>query len=331
MTAGLVFDAVLAFSLVVLAIITLRQRTPGEAVVQLMIFGLLLALSWLRVDAPDLALTEAAIGSGVTGALLLAALRRTGFSKTFPPPAPAALRHSVTFGSALIGLILSLVMIQNWDQPAGLTEAVYTQILKSPPADPRAPQLPNDPAALAAQINENPVTAVILNFRAYDTLLEIGVLLVAALSVYTLSGPASGTPVKPPGPIFNFYLRIMTPVFWLVVPYMVWIGGRAPGGAFQAGALLSGLGALTLLGPSPWPMRLRRRVVRWGLALGFTLFLAAAAWMWQYGHFLSYPEDQAKIWILFIEIACTLSIGISLTVMFAGCAGWLHEDPEVAS
>lgn len=305
-----VFDALLAFSLVVLAVITLRQRTTGEAVVQLMIFGLLLALSWVRVAAPDLALTEAAIGSGVTGALLLASLRRMGMSRPFPPPPALWLRAAATTGCILLGLALSHAVIQAWEAPAGLTPLVYANLEHSG--------------------SENPVTAVILNFRAYDTFLEIGVLLVAALSVYTLSGPATESPVKPPGPIFRFYLRWMTPVFWLVVIYMVWVGGRAPGGAFQAGALLSGLGALTLLGPSPWPLRLRRRVVRWGLTAGFALFLAAAAWMWRHGHFLGYPEKDAKNWILMIEIACTLSIGISLTVMFAGCAGWLHEDPPVA-
>jgi multisubunit Na+/H+ antiporter MnhB subunit len=308
MNSDLVFDAVLACSLVVLALITLRQRTPGESVIQLMIFGLLLALSWLRVGATDLALTEAAIGSGVTGALLLAALRRTGFGKPFPAPVSAWIRHPATLGCALLGCVLSLVIVQTWDNPTGLTDLAYANLEQSG--------------------SQNPVTAVILNYRGYDTLLEIGVLLVAALSVYTLSGPASGTPVKPPGPIFRLYMRIMTPIFWLVVPYMVWIGGRAPGGAFQAGALLAGLGALTLLGPSPWPMRLKRRVVRWGLTVGFSLFLAAAAWMWQYGNLLAYPPDQAKAWILVIEIACALSIGISLTIMFAGCAGWLHEDPE---
>jgi len=309
--ASLVFDVVLALALVVLAMVTLHQRTPGESVVQLMIFGLLVALSWLRVDAPDLALTEAAIGSGVTGALLLAALRRLGMEQPFPPPPSARYRLPVTLGCAALGVFLSLLILQNWDQPASLTAAVYENMPRSG--------------------SSNPVTAVILNYRGFDTLLEIGVLLVAALSVYTLSGPVAGKAPRPPGPHFRFYLRWMTPVFWLVVFYMVWVGGRAPGGAFQAGALLSGLGALTLLGPSPWPIRLRRRVVRWGLTLGFGLFLLAAAVLWREGNLLQYPEDQAKICILMIEIACTLSIGISLTVMFAGCAGWLHENPEAVS
>ncbi len=39
-------------------------------------FGLVMALAWVRLDAPDVALAEAAIGSGLTGALLLAAWAR---------------------------------------------------------------------------------------------------------------------------------------------------------------------------------------------------------------------------------------------------------------
>ena len=35
-----------------------------------------MALAWVRLSAPDVALAEAALGSGVTGALLLAALNR---------------------------------------------------------------------------------------------------------------------------------------------------------------------------------------------------------------------------------------------------------------
>lgn len=310
MTVHLLIDLLLALSLVMLALITLRQRTPGEAVVQLMIFGLLLSLSWLRIRAADLSLTEAAIGPGVTGALLLAALRRTGIDTPFSPPAPALFRYTVTLGCVLLGAALSWAVIEGWNSPKGLTEAAYEN--------------------LADSGSQNPVTAVILNYRAYDTLLEVGVLLVAALGVYALAGSSRTQPMSPPGEVFSLYLRIMTPVFLLVVPYMVWIGGSAPGGAFQAGALLSGLGVLTLLGPTPWPVHLRKRVLRWSLAIGFVLFLTVAAWTWRHGNFLTYPPDQAAGWILAIEITCALSIGISLTVMFAGCAGWLQIEEETS-
>jgi uncharacterized MnhB-related membrane protein len=42
-----------------------------KSVVLLIAFGLLTALAWVRLAAPDIALAEAAIGAGITGALLL--------------------------------------------------------------------------------------------------------------------------------------------------------------------------------------------------------------------------------------------------------------------
>jgi energy-converting hydrogenase B subunit D len=45
-----------------------------HAVVLFIVFGLLMALAWARLGAPDIALAEAAIGAGLTGALLLDAV-----------------------------------------------------------------------------------------------------------------------------------------------------------------------------------------------------------------------------------------------------------------
>ncbi len=47
-----------------------------KAIIMFICFGLVMALAWVRLDAPDVALAEAAIGSGLTGALLLAAWAR---------------------------------------------------------------------------------------------------------------------------------------------------------------------------------------------------------------------------------------------------------------
>jgi energy-converting hydrogenase B subunit D len=72
-------DAVLAAALVGVAWRAVAGRGLFTAVVLYIVFGLLLALTWVRLDAPDIALAEAAIGAGLTGALLLdavAALRR---------------------------------------------------------------------------------------------------------------------------------------------------------------------------------------------------------------------------------------------------------------
>jgi energy-converting hydrogenase B subunit D len=67
-------DAVLALALVVVAWRAVVARELFASVVLYIAFGLLLALTWVRLDAPDIALAEAAIGAGLTGALLLDAI-----------------------------------------------------------------------------------------------------------------------------------------------------------------------------------------------------------------------------------------------------------------
>ncbi len=70
------FDTVLGFALLWLAWRLLSSAELFRAIVLFIAFGLLMALAWVRLDAPDVALAEAAIGAGLTGALLLGALAR---------------------------------------------------------------------------------------------------------------------------------------------------------------------------------------------------------------------------------------------------------------
>ena len=72
----LVFDTVLGFALLWLAWRALASPDLFRAIVLFIAFGLLMSLAWVRLDATDVALAEAAIGAGLTGALLLAALAR---------------------------------------------------------------------------------------------------------------------------------------------------------------------------------------------------------------------------------------------------------------
>lgn len=67
---ALAFDLLLAASLLWAAFRALTTRDLFRAVVMFIVFGLLMALAWARLDAPDLALAEAAIGAGLAGALL---------------------------------------------------------------------------------------------------------------------------------------------------------------------------------------------------------------------------------------------------------------------
>nr|WP_295881650.1 DUF4040 domain-containing protein [uncultured Thiohalocapsa sp.] len=69
-------DGLLALLLLWLAWRALASPELFRAVVLFIAFGLVLALVWARLYAVDVALAEMAIGAGVTGALLLAALVR---------------------------------------------------------------------------------------------------------------------------------------------------------------------------------------------------------------------------------------------------------------
>jgi len=70
------FDSLLGLGLLWLAWWTLSSPDLFKAIVLFISFGLLMALAWVRLNAPDVALAEATIGAGLTGALLLAALAR---------------------------------------------------------------------------------------------------------------------------------------------------------------------------------------------------------------------------------------------------------------
>ena len=71
-------DGLLALALVVTAVAALCSGNLFRAVVVFIAFGVLMAVAWVRLHAPDIALAEAAIGAGLTGVLLLDAVSHLG-------------------------------------------------------------------------------------------------------------------------------------------------------------------------------------------------------------------------------------------------------------
>ena len=68
------YDLLIAVTLVWIAWRALTSAALFKSVALFIVFGLLMALAWVRLQAPDIALAEAAIGAGLTGALLLDAV-----------------------------------------------------------------------------------------------------------------------------------------------------------------------------------------------------------------------------------------------------------------
>lgn len=89
------FDIVLVVLLLWLAWRALSTENLFKGVVLYIAFGLAMALTWVRLEAPDIALAEAAIGTGLTGVLLLDAVRH--FSQ--PVPDRRRSREEVADGS----------------------------------------------------------------------------------------------------------------------------------------------------------------------------------------------------------------------------------------
>jgi multisubunit Na+/H+ antiporter MnhB subunit len=163
----------------------------------------------------------------------------------------------------------------------------------------------------------HPVTAVLLNFRAWDTLLELVVLLMALIGVRQLG--RSGMALPPTWPLLRAWSRMLAPLTIIVGGYLLWRGSHAPGGAFQAGAVLAaGAVMLRLAGLLPairwsrWPVR---ALMLGGVA---TFALVAAGTHWMGDGWLNYPPGWSKQLILLIEITATLSIATSLTVLVIG-------------
>ncbi|KAF7785686.1 hypothetical protein PRUB_a0042 [Pseudoalteromonas rubra] len=177
---------------------------------------------------------------------------------------------------------------------------------------------------------QNPVTAVLLNFRSYDTLLEVAVLLIVALAVMPVSQEQSNqafvTVSKPVQrrPVLEAFLRWLLPAIVVTSGYLLWTGAALPGGAFQAGALLAGAGILLLLA-GHHSFNFNAMIARVLLVVGLAVFLlVGAAVIVSTGTALAYPVAWAGTLILIIEVAATLTIAAILVLLF--CA--LHVAPQ---
>jgi uncharacterized MnhB-related membrane protein len=71
-----IFDGLLCIVLLWVGWQSLSSTDLFKAIVLFITFGLLMAISWVRLNAIDVAIAEVAIGAGLTGALLLAALAK---------------------------------------------------------------------------------------------------------------------------------------------------------------------------------------------------------------------------------------------------------------
>jgi multisubunit Na+/H+ antiporter MnhB subunit len=178
----------------------------------------------------------------------------------------------------------------------------------------------------------NPVTAAVLNYRGYDTLLEIAVLLLAVIGVWSLAEAERPAAFEPASPVLLSFLRIVLPLMILIAGYLLWIGSFAPGGAFQGGAVLAGVLVLLRLSNQDLAIWSHEILLRLCLVLGLSVFIAVAVGvMAGGGKLLEYPRAHAGMLILLIESAALISIALTLAALFVGGRALSDEDSSRAS
>jgi len=305
MTILSVFDVGLVVLVLAIGVSTIAAREAFAAVIGFVVYGLLLAIAWVRLSAVDVALTEAAIGGGMTGMLMLGAVARLRLAKGNDTRTSLPVRLAA-------GMLCALVA-------AGLAIAV----LSPPEVIPTlAPMVMEN---LAQSGLGNPVAGVLFVYRALDTLLEKVVLILALLGVWSLApdsvwGGIPGLRVyAQPSSTLTFLAQLLPPVGIVVAIYMCWVGAKEPGGAFQGGTVLAAMWLLVMIAGLKNVPSISQPWLRLLLVVGPVIFLAIGlAGMVLADAFLAYPSGYAKALIVAVEFALTLSIGVALGMLAAG-------------
>jgi multisubunit Na+/H+ antiporter MnhB subunit len=307
MTMALAFDIGLVGLLLAVATWCIAARQAFSAVVAFVVYGFLMAIVWVELSAVDVALTEAAIGSGLTGTLLLVAasrLRRAEMQSVVEHPSQIM---------RLVAAVLSATVA------AALAAAVLSM------RDPAPTLAPTAAANAAATGLSNPVASVLMAFRAMDTMLEKVVLLIAVVGVWSLTpnhlwGGRPGPRYRAdPNGALAFLARVLPPIGVIIGIYVVWAGASRPGGAFQGGTVLAAMWLLVMRAGLTDVPPINRRWLRLLLIAGPAVFLVVGlGGLWLGDAFLAYPVAFAKPIIVAIEVPMTLTIAVTLVLVMAG-------------
>jgi multisubunit Na+/H+ antiporter MnhB subunit len=302
-------DIGLSALVITVAASTIFMRELFAAVVSYVAYGLLLAFVWIRLYAPDVALTEAAVGGGVTGVLLITAGKRlVPLRRTATEAEPTlTLKVSAATLAALVACALAGAILMLPDEPPSLA--------------PEAAAAASGPGAGLG----NPITAVLISYRSFDTMLEKIVLILAVVAVWSIgTDRAWGNAPAPlrqarPYPAMVFLAQVLVPIGALIGIHIFWVGADAPGGAFQGGALLAAMWMMAMMAHRAEPPRIDARWLRLALVAGPAVFLIIGlAGVFMAGSFFAYPPSLAKPIILLIETFMVLSIAVALPMLVAG-------------
>lgn len=224
--------------LIVISIKIIIAKDLLEAVIFTSVFSLLIGLSYLLMDAPDVAMTEAALGACLSTCVYLNLLRK------LPSDLKNNIQKSKIIPAGLICLSFILVLtymgleLPNYgDENTPLQTGVTKYYLENTGQDIGVPSF---------------VAAILASYRGYDTLGETSVILIAGISVLLVLSKRMDPSLhendieeNKNGAILKLY-PIIKHITTFLVPYIILYslyiqlnGESSPGGGFQAGVIFA--------------------------------------------------------------------------------------------
>ncbi len=288
--------------------------------------GLVVCLTFVWLSAPDLALTQLLVEI-VTTILLLLGLR-------WLPQRTAAPRSAASTRAALPRRARDLAMAIAAGSGLGLV--AYAVMTRPLPDGTVSRYFLENAWPLGGGFNV--VNVIIVDFRGFDTLGEIAVLCVVAITVYSLlrrfrPAPESTAPlVQRAGQnrvtkredlaVPAFIMRWMFPAISVLALYLLLRGHNLPGGGFAAGiTMTAGIILQYMAGGTRWAEdSLLIRPLSWMMA-GLLLAVGTGLGSWLFGHsFLTshlFHFDLPLLGELHLPSAFFFDIGVFFLVVGA--------------
>jgi multicomponent K+:H+ antiporter subunit A len=259
--------ALAALLLSVAGVLLLRHQRL-VAVMFLSVIGLVVALAFVRLAAPDLALTQLSVELAAIMLLLLAL-------RYLPPQPPAT---TIPSGRRWTDAGLAIA--------TGLGAAALTLAMLSRPFDTMSGW--HIAQSVPGGGGTNVVNVILVDFRGFDTMGEVAVLAMAALAIQALLAGLSLPPAVGNAPsladryplMLRMLMQPLLPLALVVAVHIFLRGHNLPGGGFVAGLLVAVALLLQYLASGIAATRARLRgdfVVLLGLGLGLCVLTGAAS------------------------------------------------------
>ena len=301
----------------IVAIAIIRTRDLFAVTMLLSIYGLLSASFFVTLDAVDVAFTEAAVGAGISGLLMLVAISITGRKEQRAKRKP--------FIALLVVSLTALFLFY------GISDMPYFGAADAPIHTHVAPRYIQD--SMTEVGIPNIVTSVLATYRAFDTFGEVVVIFTAGIGVFALLGTSNRTSnphsqtkniitdqnaMDKRHLVIRVVTKILFPFILLFALYVQFHGDFGPGGGFQAGVVFA---AAVILYAMLFGMREATKVfsqslVQFVAAIGVLLYASiGVATLLLGGKFFDYnflandPIAGQHIGILVIELGVGLHSG----------------------